>query len=145
MRARLVMPGDRERMAEIAQAAAVETEPDLPFSRAAFDETFDRALAAELTCHVAEVRHEIAGFTLARIDGFYFTTGISTSLDIIFVLPGWRGTRVPALLLRSFVEWSEALGARRRYLGINNGFHPERTARFFERAGARHLGAYMAI
>ena len=145
MRARLVLEQDRERLAEVAEVAAAECEPGLGFDRAAFDESFDNALRGALTCFVAEVRHEIAGFTLSRIDGFYFASGISTSLDIIFVLPGWRGTRVPAILLRSFLEWSDAVGARRKYLGINNGFHPERTSRFFERAGARYLGAYMAV
>lgn len=145
MRARLVLEADRERLAWVAHVAAAESEPGLGFSRAAFDESFDAALRGALTCFVVEVRHEIAGFMLARIDGFYFASGISTSLDIIFVLPGWRGTRAPAILLKSFVEWSEAVGARRKYMGINNGFHPERTARFFARAGARPLGVYMAI
>jgi GNAT superfamily N-acetyltransferase len=136
---------DRERLAEVARLAAAECEPDLPFERAAFDETFDAVLTGQLTCFVAEVRHEIVGFFLARIDGFYFTSGLSTSLDIIFVLPGWRGTRVPALLLRSFLEWSNVVGTRRKYLGINTGLYAERTARFFARAGARPLGMYMAV
>jgi GNAT superfamily N-acetyltransferase len=145
VRTRLALEADRERLAEVARAAAEECEPGLPFDRAAFDETFDRVLRGQITGLVAEVRHEIVGFVLARIDGFYFTSGISTSLDIIFVLPGWRGTRVPAILLRSFLEWSDAVGARRKYMGINNGLHPERTERFFARAGARVLGTYMAV
>jgi GNAT superfamily N-acetyltransferase len=145
VRARRAIEADRERLLDVAAVAAEECEPGLPFERAAFDETFDTVLRGQLTCFVAEVRHEIVGFTLSRIDGFYFTSGISTSLDIIFVLPGWRGTRVPALLLRSFLEWSNVVGTRRKYLGINTGLYAERTARFFARAGARPLGMYMAV
>jgi GNAT superfamily N-acetyltransferase len=145
MRARLAIEADRDQLAEVARVAVAECEPGLPFERAAFDETFDGVLRGHPTCFVAEVRHEIVGLTLSRIDGFYFTSGVSTSLDIIFVLPGWRGTRVPALLLRSYLEWSNAVGTRRKYMGINTGLYAERTARFFARAGARPLGLYMAI
>lgn len=145
MRVRLVVEQDYRALLSLAKAAAKECEPDLGFAEATFEETFTKVLRADLTGFVAETDHRLVGFTLSRIDGFYFASGISTSLDIIFVLPGWRGTRVPALLLGSFLEWSDNLGARRKYMGINNGLHPDRTARFFARAGARYLGAYMAV
>lgn len=145
MRARLILEQDRARLKSMARVAATECEPDLGFDEATFGETFDKVISAELTGFVVEQNHDLVGFTLSRIDGFYFASGISTSLDIIFVLPGWRGTRAPALLLRSFLEWSDSLGARRKYMGINNGLHPERTAQFFERAGARRLGVYMGV
>lgn len=144
MDVRLVMPTDRDAVRALAEEAQRESEPDLAFDEKVFDESFIRCIRGNPTCLVLECDDHILGFAVARIDGFYFASGISTSLDVIYVTPGSRGTRAPAFLLEAFLVWSDAVGARRKYAGINNALHPERTARFFEACGARRVGEYLA-
>ncbi len=142
---RLAMPEDREQLRSLSCGAALECEPDLGFDNAVFDRTFDGVLRGTPTGFVAALGHVIVGFALCEIEGFHFASGISTVLQIIYVRPDKRGTRAAALLLAEFIRWSEIVGSRRRYLGINTGQGIERTARFFERAGARSLGHCMVI
>lgn len=144
MGVRLVRNPDFGPLLLLARGAAVESEAELGFDEKAFRETFNRCLSGELTGWVCMDEDEIVGFLLASINGFYFTGGLSTKAEIVYVTPAKRGTRAPALLLDEFFRWSRNVGARRKYLGIDNSLHPERTARFFERYGARRVGVFMA-
>jgi GNAT superfamily N-acetyltransferase len=144
MHARALLPKDFAAVRGLAVEAAAETEADMGFSDATFAETFASCFNGELTCWVCEDEDALVGFALAAIDGFYFAAGLAASLRVVYVTPAKRGSRAPALLVDSFFRWSDTVGARRKYLGINNSLHPERTARFFERYGARRVGVYLA-
>lgn len=144
MRVRLVEEADYEAFLALAQEGAAESEADLGFTRETFDETFGRFFR-DMTCWVCEADDgTLAGFLLAVINGFYFTAGLAVSCEVIYVTPAKRGSRAPALLLDEFFRWGDMLGARRKYFGINNSLHPERTARFLERWGARRVGISLA-
>ena len=143
MQLRLVMPEDREQLRALGLEAQLEIEPDLGFDDTAFNRAFDRSLAGDPTCFVVEHEGQLIGMATARIDGFYFATGISTMLSLIYVTPGWRGSRAPALLVIAFLRWSDELGSKRKLMGVNNSPDPERTARFFERFGARRVGFFL--
>lgn len=143
---RLVMPEDREQLRGLARRCVAESEPGLGFDDAVFDETIETALQGrDLTGFVAERDERLVGFILCAIQGFFFTTGIMALLRIIYVEPGCRGTRVPAVLFMQFLQWGEIVGAKRYLMGIGNSLHPDRTARFFERFGARRVGYEMVI
>lgn len=144
MHARPFLADDYPAFLALAQEAAAEGEPDLGFVEATFRETADSCLSGELTCWVCEGDEGLVGFLIAAIDGFFFTAGLATSCRVVYVTPAKRGSRAPALLVDAFFRWSDTVGARRKYLGIDNSLHPERTERFFARYGARRVGVYMA-
>lgn len=137
---------DYEQVLGLARAAAEESMAHLGFDQGVFDDTFHRALVDRPAVFVAERDDRVlVGFVLCVARGYWYSSGISTALEVIYVRPGSRGTRAPALLLARFIEWSRELGARQKFLGIDNSLHPERTARFFARAGARAVGYAMVI
>ena len=143
---RLVMPEDREQLRGLARAAAAESEPDLGFDDATFGESFGMAVTGSLTLYVAEHKGRLLGFALCDLDGWYFTAGFSAVLHVLYVAPDYRGTRAPALLMQQFIDWGrDTVRAKRLYLGINTGFRPGYTARFFEKFGARQVGPLMVI
>jgi GNAT superfamily N-acetyltransferase len=144
MQVRLLEQEDYLAMRFLARQAAGENEAGLGFDDRAFDESFDKCFNGDLTCFVCGDDEALVGFLLARIDGFRFAAGLSTCCEVVYVTPAKRGSRAPALLIDEFFRWSEIVGARRKYLGINNALHPDRTARFFERYGARRVGVYLA-
>jgi GNAT superfamily N-acetyltransferase len=145
MRIRLIEQTDVLAVRLLAREASGENEAGLGFDDLAFAESFSKCFNGDLTCFVCETEHgALIGFLLARIDGFRFAAGLSTCCEVVYVTPAKRGSRAPALLIDEFFRWSEIVGARRKYLGINNALHPDRTARFFERYGARRVGVYLA-
>jgi GNAT superfamily N-acetyltransferase len=144
MDVRLIHAEDYPALCHLAISAAAESEAGLGFDEPSFRESFTRCFTGDLTCWVCEDAG-IVGFMLARIDGFRFAAGLATVAEVLYVTPAKRGSRAPALLIDEFFRWSEIVGARRKYLGINNALHPERTARFFERYGARRVGVYLAV
>ena len=146
MRTRLLMRQDFEQMRTVARGAQEESEPELGFDEDIFGATFVASIEhAHPTYFVLEDGGRILGLALCAIEGFFFASGVSTCLHVIDVVPEKRGTRAAAYLLRAFLDWSDEVGARRKYLGINNGKHPDRTAKFFARAGARRVGYAMVI
>lgn len=146
MRTRLLVLGDLAQARALARVAAEESEPALGFDPDIVDRTLVASTTeAHPTCFVLEDRGRLVGFVLCAIEGFWFASGVSTCLHVIYVVPDKRGTRAAAYLLRAFLEWSDEVGARRKYLGINNDLHPDRTAKLFARAGARRVGYAMVI
>jgi GNAT superfamily N-acetyltransferase len=140
------MPDDGPQMLDLARAAAAESAEGLGFDKDVFERTFVAAVTAgHPTVFVAEQGSWLIGFAVCQIESFYFTAGVSAVLRIVYVSPDKRGSRAPALLLQEFLRWSDSVGARIRYLGIDNGLHPDRTASFFERAGARRVGHNLVI
>lgn len=144
MHVRLIEEADYWSVRDLARAASAESEDRLGFDEETFFESFRRCFTGELTCFVCEAEDGLVGFLLAAINGFYFAGGLATKCEVIYVTPAKRGTRAPALLLDEFFRWSGTVGVRRKYLGIDNSLHPERTARLFERFGARRVGVYLA-
>jgi GNAT superfamily N-acetyltransferase len=144
---RLLMPHDREAVRALVRAGIEESAPDLGFDEEVFNRTFDASVTTgHPTCFVVvDPPAGVVGVLLCVIEGFYFHAGLSTAVHVIYVAPAKRGTRAPALLMQAFLAWSEQVGARRKHLGIGNSLHPDRTARFFERFGARRVGYELVI
>ena len=144
MKVRLIDEADYWAVRDLAMAAAAESEDQLGFNEETFFESFRRCFNGDLTCFVCEKGDTLVGFLLASINGFYFAGGLATKAEVVYVTPAKRGSRAPALLVEQFFRWSDTVGVRRKYLGIDNSQHPYRTARFFERFGARRVGLYLA-
>jgi GNAT superfamily N-acetyltransferase len=141
---RLAMPEDKGEILQLAEQMVQETLPHLDFRRDMASEEFDRAIeTGNPTAFVAESAGQITGFLICRIHGYMFTSGIFASQEVLFVRPDRRGTRAAALLIEEFLRWGEIVGAREYTFGVSNGFHPERTARLFERFGAERVGLYL--
>lgn len=139
------MPEDRKQVRALAREGHAECDPDPGFDDAAFERTFECCLTSDPTMFVAEHKGRVVGCLIARIEGSYFASGVSTSLDLIYVTPGSRGSRAPALLFIAFLRWSDEVGAMRKKMCIDNSLHPDRTARFFERFGARRVGFALVV
>ena len=145
MRTRLAVDEDRGAFLAMARAAAAEGESLLEYDEEVTSARFHDALhTAHPTIFVAET-DRLIGFAACTLDGFLFASGLMTTLQVIYVTPEKRGSRAAAYLVRAFLEWSDAVGARHKYLGTNLAARPEQTARLFARAGAVPVGQVMVI
>lgn len=145
MRTRLAEERDRAAFLAMARAAAAEGEKLLEFDEDVTSARFDDALhGAHPTLFVYET-DRLAGFAACTIDGFLFASGLMTTLQVLYVTPEKRGTRAAVYLVRAFLGWSDAVGARHKYLGTNFATRPHQTAKLFARAGAVTVGSVMVI
>ena len=127
-------------METLARMNAREFASHLPFSKDAFDMTFDGAMKADPTVFVAGLGEDLVGYLTARMVAYAAAAGFFTNQEVIYVRPDKRGTRAAVSLLRTFVEWSREIGAREAFMGTSTNFQPERTARLMEHVGARRVG-----
>lgn len=143
---RLAMPEDREQMRGLARDAAAEHEPDEPFDDGVYDRMFTEAVTrAHPTCFVVGLGERLVGFVLCEIRQFTFSGSLIAVLEVIYTAPGSRGTRAPALLFGEFLRWGRTVGCVRYKVSADNPATAERTARFFERFGARRVGLSLVL
>ena len=143
---RLTMPEDKGAVLQLAEQLVTETLPDMDFRADLVSEEFDRAVdTANPTIFVADDNGRVVGFLLCRLHTYMFSSGIYASQEVIYVRPDKRGTRAAALLIDEFLRWGEIIGAKEYTFGVSNGFHPDRTARLFERFGAKRVGVYLKM
>ena len=144
MLVRLALGTDRDALLRLAREYVDEAAPLLPGMRVdegRIDEVMEAYLAtANPTVFVAETGGRVVGFLVASIQPFLFMYGLSTHNDIMFVSQVNRGSRAAALLVASFDEWSENLGAILSTGGNANKLHTERTASFYEKFGYERVG-----
>lgn len=141
---RLALESDLAVGVELAQAVATETRPDRTFNEERLRKTFDSYLRrASPTIWVAEHEDEIVGFLVAEFYEHRAFDGLFTTQEVMFVKPGYRGTRAAALLICQLIDWSRMLGATEILGGNDNAFQSDRTARFLEKFGFRRVGYAM--
>lgn len=80
------------------------------------------------------------GFLTAFLSPYSFSRTIVAVHDIFYVLPEARGSSAAIRLVRFFQEWARASGAWMAMIAQHTNIEPERTTRFYERAGFRFMG-----
>jgi len=71
---------------------------------------------------------------------YVFAPGISAQHDIFYVRPENRGSSAAFLLVQAFEDWARTIDAREIRLAVHTGLFPERTGRFYQKLGYRHMG-----
>lgn len=144
MLVRLGLAEDEDAFVELGRACAAEGMPHVPFVETVLRETYRRYLAtAHPTIFVAEQGRKLVGFMIASISQYYFSDGIYTTQQVLYVDPAKRGSRAAALLMSNFCQWSDRLGAVENTGGNDNDLTSERTARFLGRFGFRNVGYFV--
>lgn len=141
---RLALPEEEDAFVELAKLMLAESYPDQVFSEKQTRETYQRYLKTACpTFFFAEQNGRIVGVLQASISGFDFADGIYTTLCGTFVHPDKRGTRAAALLLSTFVQWSDRLGAIENTGGNDNELTTERTTRLLGHFGFKPVGTFV--
>jgi len=145
MLCRLTMPYDEAAVLRLAEMQVRETLPHLDFDAETTRRTFRASIArADPTIFVVEDDNgEVIGYLVALMRAYMFTRGHLASQEVIYVKPGRRGSRAALMLIKSFRQWAKIIGAREAYMGIANGFQPDRTARLFSHYGFAPVGQYL--
>jgi GNAT superfamily N-acetyltransferase len=92
---------------------------------------------------VGEHDSAIAGVMVALATQHWCSRDIVASEMALFVEPEFRGSMLGARLIRRYVTWARALGARLVTAGISTGVHVEETARLYEAVGMRRFGVLL--
>jgi L-amino acid N-acyltransferase YncA len=142
---RLATEDDLDAIAEMAERNVVDTLPHLTFDRQRVVDTVTEYLTtAEPTIFVAEDgAGHVTGMLVSSIQQYRAASGLFTTQEVLFVSPGARGTRAAAALMKHLIAWSKSLGAIEIIGGVDNGFQPDRTARFLGHFGFEMVGYAM--
>lgn len=120
------------------------TRPTLAFSERRCRETIRGYLEqATPTIFVAEQENEVYGMLVCDFYEYRAADGLFTVQEVLFVRPEKRGGRAAALLMKELISWSKMLGAREIIGGNDNEFNSDRTAKFLEHFGFKHVGHSM--
>ncbi len=142
---RLATEDDLDAIAEMAERNVVDTLPHLTFDRQRVVDTVSEYLTtAEPTIFVAEDgAGHVTGMLVSSIQQYRAASGLFTTQEVLFVSPGARGTRAAAALMKHLIAWSKSLGAIEIIGGVDNGFQPDRTAKFLGHFGFETVGYAM--
>lgn len=114
---------------------------DSEYSAEKCAQTFDRLLANDYgVVLVAESNGEVVGMMAGFALEHFFSTDITASDVVVYVVPEARGTSAAARLIRAFEQWAVDKGASEIMLGVSTEVHSERTAAFYGRLGYPHSG-----
>lgn len=141
---RLAMPDEEDDFVRMGVANLEETMPGEPYSVEKLRATFRKGVeTAQPTIWFVEHQRKPIAFMMSYMREFDYRDGLYTTQRVIYVSPEHRGTRASVLLVRELLRWSQALGAAKIEGGNDNSFRSERTARFLEHFGFKHIGFYM--
>lgn len=141
---RLAMPQDEAAVLALAKMQVEETLPHLDYDPEVTRQTFRESVTrADPTILVVEDKREVIGYLMALMRPYAFTRGVFAAQEVIYVRPCNRGSRAAALLIKGFLIWAEKINAREVYMGIANGYHPDRTARLFGHFGFELVGHHL--
>ncbi len=142
---RLATEEDLDAIAEMAETNIIDTLPHLTYDRQRVVDTVTEYLTtAEPTIFVAEDSDGyVTGMLVSSIQQYRAAAGLFTTQEVLFVRPGSRGTRAAAALMKHLIAWSKSLGAIEIIGGVDNGFQPDRTARFLGHFGFKTVGYAM--
>lgn len=144
IRTRLIMPGDEQAFLDMGHAQVRETVPEKEFDRERATRVFRASIEkAHPTIFVAEQQGALIGYLAAALCEYSFATGIYVEQRVLYVRPDKRGSRAAASLVLEFIRWGDEVGAEEWLFGVSNGREIERTARFFEKFGAKRVGYHL--
>lgn len=136
-------PEDENAIMDLAQEAIAEIKPWQVFRREKLAREYRGEYANRPTYFVAEQNDTAIGFLRAYTVEYTHTDGWFTAAETTFVRPAKRGTRAAALLMMSFVRWSDSIGASENFAGSSNFQTSQRTAKFQGRFGFDPTGVCM--
>lgn len=90
-------------------------------------------------CAVAEREGRLVGWLNGLIVTYEWSPFLFAAQRILYVAPEARGGMTAARLLRGYVAWAEANGAKRQLAGIGNGL-PLKVDDLYRRLGFRPIG-----
>jgi GNAT superfamily N-acetyltransferase len=82
----------------------------------------------------------IAGVIVAAVYPGYFTDELTASDLLVYVLPGYRGTRAFYRLCIFYITWARLQGAKLIFLRNSTGIEPEKVGKLYERMGFAQVG-----
>jgi GNAT superfamily N-acetyltransferase len=89
---------------------------------------------------VAEACGELVGMLAGYLTDYLFCHEKLACDTALFVERRHRGSTAAPRLIRAFRDWAAARGAREVCLGISTDISVERTGKFYERMGFKHVG-----
>lgn len=95
-------------------------------------------------CFIAYKRDEPVGYILATCSPSLYSKRIVASLELFFVMPKLRGTRVTLMLVEAYERWALSNGASRLFTGTVNKRYAEKTSHMLEKLGYMRVGALHA-
>ena len=86
---------------------------------------------------LAETAGEVTGALLAVVVPRDFSDTLIACETTLYIRPAHRGGRTLPRLIEAYKAWARAQGARKAYLGVSTGIHPQRTVRAYEKLGGK--------
>lgn len=88
---------------------------------------------------VAERDDAVVGAVAAMVGQHWFSDDIVANEYGVFILPQHRGGMAAARLVRGYIEWAKAKGAKMIQLGISTGVHADETAALYQAMGLKQF------
>lgn len=101
---------------------------------------FKRLIAGEGVVFVATINGVVIGGMAGGIAEDWFGSDKQAFDYSICIDPEFRMGVIAYRLVRAFLSWSKAMGAKSVQMGVTTGIHPEATGRFYESFGFQKLG-----
>ena len=91
-------------------------------------------------CAVAEKGGRLVGWLNGLLATYEWSPFIFAVQRILYVAPEARGGITAVRLLRDYIAWAEANGAKRQLAGMGNGLPPAKVDGLYRRLGFRPIG-----
>ncbi len=88
---------------------------------------------------VAERDGLVVGGVAAFVSEHWFSDDLVANEFAVFLLPEHRGGMTAARLVRGYIEWAQAQGAKIIQLGISTGVQPVETAALYRALGLKEF------
>lgn len=133
---------DVERLAELARDMHAESRfRDLNFNLDKVVVLFAGLAEQENGCMLAvDIGGELVGFLAGGIGEDYFGDDTFSFEYGVYVAPSHRGSMAGPHLVREFLAWSDARGARYKNMAITTDITTGRTGALYERFGGQNVG-----
>lgn len=116
----------------------------IAFSAEKLEATLRNVLAAEGGfLVVADVGGQVAGVMMGLAMQHWCSDDIVATELALYVEPECRGSLLAARLIRRYLSWAGALGAKIITAGVSTGVNVEQTARLYEAMGMKRFGVLL--
>jgi GNAT superfamily N-acetyltransferase len=144
MQVRLAREEDIEQVLDLVRCAVLENRPWLLFDENRARTSFEDYLTtADPTVFVVDGGDRLTALSVVSINAYRAAAGLFILHEIFYVRPEYRGSRAAALMIKSIISWSQALGVREIIGGNDSGKKSNQIARFLGRFGFTPVGFCM--
>lgn len=118
----LIIPQHVDDLMPLLQDQHAEGYPHLDFSEVKirwFIDKIIRDLDRDLrNCFLCYKGHELIGYAYASVDEFIFSTQKFAHVEMIYVVPEYRGSRAYLKLMKAYEEWARLRGCVEFWAGV---------------------------